>query len=51
MCNFTFSLAPIKQIQFSLYDDIKFSLTGTVDNPMFAEMVKTYFMRICSYKF
>ena len=50
-CNFTFSLAPIKQIQFSLYDDIKFSLTGTVDNPMFAEIVKTYFMRICAFKF
>lgn len=44
-------MSPIKQIQFSLYDDIKFSLTGTIDNPMFADMVKNYFMRICALKF
>ena len=48
--NFTFSLAPIKQLNFSIYDDIKYSLSGTVESPEFATLVKTYFMRVFALK-
>lgn len=48
--HFPFSLSPVKQIYFSLYDDIKFSLTGTIDYPDLQPVVKNYFMRILALK-
>jgi hypothetical protein len=44
-CNFNFSLSPIKQIGFGIYDDQKSTLTGIIDNPDFAELVKKVFVR------
>lgn len=37
-------------MQFSIYDDIKYSLTGTIDSPDFAKLVKQYFLLIVAYK-
>ena len=48
--HFNFSLAPLKQCEFKLYEDIKYTLTGTIDNPDFANLVKHYFLRILAYK-
>lgn len=48
--NFQFSLSPIKQLQFSVYDDIKYSLTGTIENKDFADLVKKYFLLIAAFK-
>jgi hypothetical protein len=45
MCNFNFSLSPIKQVSFGIYDDQKTSLTGIIDNPDFAILVKKVFLR------
>jgi hypothetical protein len=47
-CNFNFSLSPIKQISFGLYDDQKTTLTGILDNPDFAVLVKKLFIRALS---
>lgn len=44
-CNFAFSLSPIKQLSFSIYDDQKVSLTGIIDSPDFAKLFKEVFMR------
>ena len=30
-----FSLSPLKQLEFKLYEDVKFTLTGTIENPEF----------------
>lgn len=48
--DYEFSLEPIRQIQFSLYDDNKYSLTGMIEAPDFADLVKHYFTRIYAYK-
>ena len=45
-----FSLSPLKQLEFKLYEDIKFTLTGTIENPEFQDMVKNFFLRILAYK-
>jgi len=45
-----FSLAPIKQVEFNLYEDLKYTLTGTIENPDFIDLVKHYFLRILAYK-
>ena len=45
-----FSLSPLKQLEFKLYEDVKFTLTGTIENPEFQDMVKNFFMRILAYK-
>ena len=51
-CNmeFAFSLSTIRQVQFSLYDDNKYSLSGTIENPDFANLMKNYFTRVFAYK-
>ena len=51
-CNpaFSFSLAPLKQLEFKLYEDLKYTLSGTIENPDFIDLVKNYFMRILAYK-
>jgi hypothetical protein len=38
--HFGFSLSPLKQINFPLYDDQKTSLVGFIDNPEFHKMMK-----------
>jgi hypothetical protein len=38
--NFTFSLSPLKQLTFGVYDDIKVSLNGVIENPAFSDLVK-----------
>ena len=48
--NFLFSLSPLKQIHFDLYQDLKYSLAGSITSPQFADMVKQYFTRIFAYK-
>jgi len=45
-----FSMRPIQKLSFSVYEDIKFSLAGTIENHDFGEMVKRYFMRVLAYK-
>jgi hypothetical protein len=34
-CNFNFSLSPIKQIGFGIYDDQKTALSGIIESPDF----------------
>jgi len=34
-CNFNFSLSPIKQIGFGIYDDQKSALSGIIESPDF----------------
>lgn len=48
--NFAFSLSPLKQISFAIYDDSKVSLTGIIDSPDFAELVKKLCMSIIILK-
>ena len=43
---FNFSLSPLKQINFPIYDDQKVSMSGIIENPMFDELVKKSFSRI-----
>lgn len=40
----------MQKLSFSVYEDIKFSLAGTIENNDFAELVKKYFMRVLAYK-
>jgi hypothetical protein len=42
---YTFSLLPIREVDFSLYDDSKVSLNGIVESPDFADLVKNAFTR------
>jgi len=44
-CNFNFSLSPIKQIGFGIYDDQKTTLSGIIENPEFIELLKKVFVR------
>jgi hypothetical protein len=50
-CNFNFSLSPVKQFGFSIYDDQKSTLSGIIDNPDFARLVKEIFVRTLAFKF
>ena len=50
-CNFNFSLSPIKQIGFGIYDDQKASLTGIIDNPEFGVLLKKIFLNTLAMKF
>ena len=45
-----FSLSPIRQINFALYDDIKFKLAGIITDSSFHELVHKYFMAILAYR-
>ena len=45
-----FSLSPIRQINFALYDDIKFKLVGIITDSNFHEMAHKYFMAILAYR-
>ena len=48
--NFAFSLSPVKQLNFGVYDDQKLSLTGIIDSPDFASLVKQAYLRIIFMK-
>ena len=45
-----FSLSPMKTVEFSLYDDQKFSLAGYMEDKSFNSLVKAWFMRILALK-
>lgn len=47
---FNFSLSPIRQVEFSLYSDLKYSLAGMITDQEFANMTKKYFMSILAYR-
>jgi hypothetical protein len=49
-CDFAFSLSPVKEIGFNIYDDQKVSLTGIIDSPDFATLVKQVFTRTLAFK-
>jgi hypothetical protein len=42
---YTFSLTPIREMDFSIYDDSKVSLNGIVESPEFKDLVKNAFTR------
>ena len=46
--NYAISVSPFKEVGFSIYDDQQVSLTGIIDNPEFASMIKKSFLRIVS---
>jgi hypothetical protein len=48
--NFAFSLAPVKQLNFGVYDDQKLSLAGVIESPDFGDLVKKAYMRIILLK-
>ena len=48
--HYLFSLMPIRQLKFKLYEDIKYPISATINNPELIDLVKAYFMRILSYK-
>ncbi len=50
-CNLPFSLSPVKQINFNIYDDQKSALTGIIDNHDFAILFKKIFLRTLAIKF
>ncbi|CDW89360.1 pecanex-like protein 4 [Stylonychia lemnae] len=50
-CFFPFSLSPIKQMSFGIYDDQKVSLTGIIDSPDFGRLVKEVFIRAMVLKY
>ena len=45
-----FSLSPIRQVNFALYDDVKYKLAGIITDSSFHEMVHKYFMAILAYR-
>jgi len=45
-----FSLSPIRQVNFALYDDIKYKLVGIITDSNFHEMTQKYFMAILAYR-
>ncbi len=45
-----FSLSPIRQVQFELYQDLKYSLAGMITDQEFANMTKKYFLAILAYR-
>mmetsp|Transcript_26744 Transcript_26744/g.25762 ORF Transcript_26744/g.25762 Transcript_26744/m.25762 type:complete len:717 (+) Transcript_26744:491-2641(+) len=48
--NYAFSLTPVKQVSFAIYDDSKVQLTGIIDNPEFASLLKKAYLRILMLK-
>jgi DUF1009 family protein len=48
--NFAFSLAPVKQLNFGVYDDQKISLAGIIESPDFGDLIKKAYMRIILLK-
>ena len=44
-------MSPIKTLSFGIYDDQKSNLTGIIDNPDFAILVKKVFVRALAYKY
>jgi hypothetical protein len=48
--NYTFSLAPITEMDMTIYDDTKVSLSGIIEGSEFAELLKKAFMRILAMK-
>jgi hypothetical protein len=46
--NYAISVSPFKEVGFSIYDDQKVSLTGIIDNPEFAAMLKRAYLRIAT---
>ncbi len=47
---FLFSLSPIRQVEFALYQDLKYSLSGMITDSTFAKMTKQYFMAILALR-
>ena len=47
---FLFSLSPIRQVEFALYQDLKYSLAGMITDSEFAKMTQKYFMAILAYR-
>ena len=47
---FLFSLSPIRQVEFALYQDLKYSLSGMITDQTFADMTKKYFMAILAMR-
>ena len=45
-----FSLSPIRQVEFELYQDLKYSLAGMITDQEFANLTKKYFMAILAYR-
>lgn len=45
-----FSLSPIRQVEFALYQDLKYSLAGMITDESFARMTKSYFLAILAYR-
>ena len=48
--NFAFSLSPMRQLSFDVYDDQKVSLAGVIESPDFESLVKKAFMHILLLK-
>lgn len=48
--NFAFSLSPMRQLSFDVYDDQKVSLAGIIESPDFEALVKKAFMHIVLLK-
>ena len=47
---FLFSLSPIRQVEFSLYQDLKYSLAGMITDGDFETLTKKYFMAILALR-
>ena len=45
-----FSLSPIRQVEFALYQDLKYSLAGMITDTEFANLTKKYFMAILAFR-
>jgi len=48
--HFAFSLSPLKQINFGVYDDQKVSMSGIIENPEFETLVKRAYVRVLLLK-
>jgi hypothetical protein len=49
-CNLSFSLAPVKQVAFGIYEDQKSSMAAIIDNPDFGKLFKRAFVRTLALK-
>lgn len=48
--NYLFSLSPIRQVKFQVYQDLKYSIAATINMPELRDLTKAYFLRILAYK-
>ena len=48
--NYLFSLSPIRQVKFEVYQDLKYTLEATIHSPELPDLVKAYFLRVLAYK-